>query len=153
MLLHLCRAWLILYAAFQVLTLLIFGGLATEFYRRYRKDPARPTHFLEASVKNSLIAVVVAYSAILIRCIYRIAEMAGGWANPIMQNQPLFVVLDGVMCVIACIALASFHPGAIFQKSKLVLKGAVDAEVGTESGSGSTGDIALEKKVPVVSTI
>jgi hypothetical protein len=41
-------------------------------------------------------SIVLAYSVILIRCIYRIAEMAGGWRNPIMQNQVAFTILDSV---------------------------------------------------------
>lgn len=57
-----------------------------------------------------------AYGGILIRCIYRygasppqrllepstlivldrIAEMAGGWGNPIMQDEVPFVILEGL---------------------------------------------------------
>lgn len=32
-------------------------------------------------------AMGVAYAAFMIRCIYRIAEMAGGWGNHIMQDE------------------------------------------------------------------
>jgi hypothetical protein len=110
----------------QVVTLLIFGGLAIEYMLRLRhaaKSNRRSTyHGLmgDKSLKRSLLAVVVAYWTIFIRCVYRIAEMAGGWRNPIMQDQTAFIVLDGVMCVIAALALNSFHPGAIFEKSKKV---------------------------------
>lgn len=41
-------------------------------------------------------AVAGAYAGILIRCIYRIAEMAGGWGNKIMQDEPSFIVLEGL---------------------------------------------------------
>lgn len=133
---------------FQVITLLIFGGLAVEFYFRCRKDNSSKSRsdirtpdstsslrqddtsekpLLDRRLKLSLIAVVIAYFAILIRCIYRIAEMVGGWRNPIMQDQVLFVVLDGIMCIIACLVLNAFHPGAIFEKSKQVmLNGGID---------------------------
>jgi hypothetical protein len=136
--------------AFQVVTLLIFGALATEIYILYKKDPSCSSVFLDPKVKRAIIAVVVAYVAILIRCIYRIAEMAGGWKNPIMQDEVLFVILEGVMCVIACVVLNVFHPGTIFQKSKLTLSH-TDSGVGDESGSSSGigGDtsIPLEKRV------
>ncbi|RDW57799.1 hypothetical protein BP5796_12600 [Coleophoma crateriformis] len=140
--------------ATQVLTLLIFGGLAAEFYLRYKKAATTsafqfqsqtlayqqqadgavpPTHIVaDNRLKKAVTAVVIAYFTILIRCIYRIAEMAGGWRNPVMQNQVVFVVLDGVMCVIGCVVLNIFHPGAIFQKSK-ILGWVTDGNMGTRS--------------------
>jgi hypothetical protein len=142
--------------ASQVVTLLIFGGLALDFYISYRKDPSsgstslriqNPTPrqqrdgitnvpVIDARFKRTVIAVIIAYTAILIRCIYRIAEMAGGWRNKIMQNQAAFVVLDGIMCVVAVFALNFCHPGNIFQKSKMVLT-SCDGEF-EETGSGQT---------------
>lgn len=141
--------------SFQVFTLLIFGGLALEFYLRYKKDTTRNSPVLDPKIKSSIIAVVLAYSLVLIRCIDRIAEMAGGWRNPIMQNQAAFVVLDGAVCLVACLALNIFHPGAIFQQSKIVLSSNVHSEIGSGSGSTCNTGIALEKKVvaeEVVST-
>lgn len=34
--------------------------------------------------------------AIYTRCVYRIAELAGSWANPIMRDEISFIVLDGM---------------------------------------------------------
>src|SRR5690606_12407353 len=48
-----------------------------------------------------LWAIGIAYATLLIRCIYRIAEMAGGWGNPIMQDEPSFIVLESFMVLIA----------------------------------------------------
>lgn len=48
--------------------------------------------------------------------------MAGGWKNPIMQDQVAFIILDGVMCVIAVVALNVFHPGFLFEQSYATLK-------------------------------
>lgn len=70
----------------------------------------------DAKFRVFVYAVVGAYSGILIRCIYRcvplprghlggkwltcisnrIAEMAGGWGNPIMQDEPSFIALEGL---------------------------------------------------------
>ncbi|KAF2098889.1 sphingoid long-chain base transporter RSB1 [Rhizodiscina lignyota] len=105
--------------AFQVFTLLIFGVLATEYALRVRthKNELNPMTFdLRRSRKFRffLVALCIAYSAILIRCIYRVAEMAGGWGNSIMQNEAGFIALDSVMCVVATVALNAFHPGWCF---------------------------------------
>jgi hypothetical protein len=85
----------------QVITLLIFGALAAEI--AFKVDRAAKHALLSdetlhglRGIKGPAVAIAVAYVTILIRCVYRIAEMAGGWRNPIMQDQWLFVVLDGV---------------------------------------------------------
>lgn len=39
--------------------------------------------------------------------------MAGGWGNPIMQDQPSFTVLDSFMMLINVYLLACFPPGIL----------------------------------------
>lgn len=39
-------------------------------------------------------AASVAFACVLVRCCYRVVEMAGGWANPIMRDETSFIVLD-----------------------------------------------------------
>lgn len=41
-------------------------------------------------------AIVLAYFTVLIRCIYRLPEMAGGWGNPLMRRENEFLLLDGM---------------------------------------------------------
>jgi RTA1 like protein len=87
--------------SFQVVTLFAFGAMAAVYYVR----PSRSGVSLSASaqrVRNStgfklfLGGFLFAFVTIFIRCVYRIAEMAGGWRNPIMQNETEFIVLDSV---------------------------------------------------------
>jgi len=85
----------------QVATLIIFGVMAIDVYFRIRKHKGSFNSSATAMrnsrrFKGLLIAIMVAYLAILFRCIYRIAEMAGGWRNPIMQDQIAFIVLDSL---------------------------------------------------------
>ena len=116
--------------AFQVGTMVVCGGLALDFYLRRRKalrsirettvgrvsDPER----YEAGTRKSrqfqlvCIAMTIAYVTILVRCIYRIHEMAGGWGNPRMRDETLFLILDGMMVAIAALALTLAHPGCMF---------------------------------------
>jgi len=87
--------------ASQVVTLAVFGFMSLDVLFQIRQFQGQ---FNEATntVRNSrqfkglLTSLVIAYITISIRCVYRIAEMAGGWKNPVMQNQPAFIVLDGV---------------------------------------------------------
>jgi hypothetical protein len=85
----------------QVATLVVFGVMAVDVFFRIRKhrgsfNPSATAMRNSKRFKGLLIAIVVAYCTILLRCIYRIAEMAGGWRNPIMQDQVAFIVLDSL---------------------------------------------------------
>lgn len=59
-------------------------------------------------------AMAAAYTLLFVRCVYRIAEMAGGWGNRIMQDEPSFIVLESFMVLPACLLLAAFAPGIFF---------------------------------------
>ncbi|KAK1755425.1 RTA-like protein [Echria macrotheca] len=111
--------------ALQVVVLLFFGSVAADYYVRVRSwvrvDGVHEERHHEAvslwrdkKFRLFVYAVVGAYCGILIRCIYRIAEMAGGWGNHIMQDEPSFIVLEGFMVLIACCLLAAFPPGFLF---------------------------------------
>lgn len=111
----------------QVITLAIFGLMAIDVYFRIRRYQGQFTQSAEKMRRSRrfrglIAAITISYTAILIRCIYRIAEMAGGWRNPIMQNQTAFIVLDGAMCTVAVLALNIFHPGFLFRQSYATIK-------------------------------
>ncbi|KAJ9502310.1 hypothetical protein LTR99_001161 [Exophiala xenobiotica] len=107
----------------QVAALAFFAATALVYILR-RKRGLKSTPFsLEAATtlrdtKFRLFAlgVVLAWLTIFIRCVYRIIEMAGGWRNSIMQNETGFIVLEGVMIVIATACQTIFHPGFCFPR-------------------------------------
>lgn len=121
---------------FQVATLFAFAALAALYgFRVSRsKDPLsasaqqviRSTRF-KLFISGFLVALLTTF----IRCIYRIAEMAGGWGNPLMQKELEFIVLDSAwvfsffslnpltdciyrMTTIAVLVMTIFHPGFCF---------------------------------------
>lgn len=86
---------------FQVFTLLIFACLSGEYFYRAlsrRSEWSQSVVNLVSSKRFKLFvgSILVAFTVIFVRCVYRIAEMAGGWRNDIMQNEAEFIVLDGV---------------------------------------------------------
>ncbi|KAG7004449.1 efflux pump himE [Physcia stellaris] len=106
--------------SWQVATLLVFGILVADYvYRAYssRNSFTQATVNLLASRDFKLFAasIVLSFLVIFTRCVFRIAEMAGGWANPIMQDEAEFIVLDGVMVTVASLCLTVFHPGLFFK--------------------------------------
>ncbi|PLB49993.1 RTA1 like protein [Aspergillus steynii IBT 23096] len=97
---------------FQVVTMAVCGVLAVDFFRRFfRRGGGGGEGVTSKRLKIVVIAEIVAYVTVLIRCIYRIPEMAGGWGNELMRNEDEFLVLDGMMIAIACITFTAFHPG------------------------------------------
>lgn len=104
---------------FQVVVLAVFALLVLEYairtYRR-RNELSPAALSLWASTKFRLFcgALITAYVGILIRCIYRIPELLGGWANELMRNEVDFIILEGIMILVTVIAQTAFHPGIFF---------------------------------------
>lgn len=97
--------------AFQVLTMAVCGLLVVVYIIRYKKGAAARNAIEEKSAyhmdkeQNTMplwkirvfgSMVSLAYVTVLIRCIYRIPEMAGGWGNRLMRNEKEFLLLDGM---------------------------------------------------------
>jgi len=86
--------------SFQVVTLFFFGVAALDYLWR-RRRASEPLSFEAAGMMSSLkfrcfaLGLTAAFVAVFVRCVYRIVEMAGGWQNPVMQNEASFIVLDG----------------------------------------------------------
>jgi hypothetical protein len=62
---------------------------------------------------NSL-ALWLATTFILIRSIYRVVELQGGFNGTVASNEKAFMVLEGPMIILATFLLTIFHPGIAF---------------------------------------
>jgi hypothetical protein len=119
----------------QSVTMGVCGLMVLDFFLRRRKARADDKTEAEGTTDTSLDATTLtndvhtrsplrfkifcwaigfAFLTILIRCLYRIPEMAGGWGNPRMRNEPVFLGLDGAMVALASIAFTVAHPGFMF---------------------------------------
>lgn len=79
-----------------------------------------------------------------------VAEMAGGWGNYIMQDQPSFTVLDSFMMLINVYLLACFPPGILFPRMGKVGKSSKreksqDAEQGATKSDEESKETAAAK--------
>lgn len=154
----------------QVVVLAIFGLLGVDYYFRARRYMASPdvnpeslAIWRDSKTRTFGCAVMVAYAAVLIRCIYRfapqppppplfylrspfgpptdpslfhsIAEMAGGWGNHIMQDEPSFLVLDASLVAVAVTLLTVVHPGIYFPYMRNTRKPKAEKESPAESSS------------------
>ncbi|KLU81383.1 hypothetical protein MAPG_00473 [Magnaporthiopsis poae ATCC 64411] len=140
----------------QVVVLVAFGALSIDYYVRVRRwvaggraDAGAVALWRDKKFRAFAGAVTVAYLAILLRCIYRIAEMAGGWGNHIMQDEPSFIALDSVMMLVASALLAVFAPGLLFPQ----MAEAMNAKRDKEDAAAGTGNESqdTEKSAPPTS--
>ncbi|KAM0436719.1 hypothetical protein ACHAPT_002430 [Fusarium lateritium] len=53
---------------------------------------------------------------ILTRCIYRVAELREGYDGELIKHEIPFIILEGVVIVLAAVALCFGHPGLVFNK-------------------------------------
>lgn len=120
--------------ALQSVTMFICGSVVLDFFlkrRKARTDKGETEGVTDSSMDATTLpndvhttsplrfkifcwAIGFAFLTILIRCIYRIPEMAGGWGNPRMREEPVFLSLDGGMVALASIAFTVAHPGFMF---------------------------------------
>ncbi|KAL2208323.1 RTA1-domain-containing protein [Sarocladium strictum] len=106
---------------FQVVNMIFCGLLILAYAWRRKKalseGPIQMSQAVRESqkrVKVFVIALAVAYTAILCRCIYRIPEMAMGWGSSLMRNEATFMTFDGGFLIVACGTLTIFHPAFWF---------------------------------------
>ncbi|KAE9987582.1 hypothetical protein EG328_002223 [Venturia inaequalis] len=134
--------------AFQVITMIICGGLAGEFMwrlRRATRTGAGAEGGGRTSSKAMLFfgAIVVGYVTILVRCIYRLPEMAGGWGGELMRNEAEFLVLDGLMVAVAAVAFTVFYPGIFFPEMRQ------NKPKGSRSSAGHDRVVSGTDKIPL----
>jgi predicted transporter len=62
-----------------------------------------------------ITALAFATVCIFIRCVFRVAELSDGFNGKLANQQESFMVLEGLMMVLAAIALTIYNPGRSFQ--------------------------------------
>ena len=86
---------------FQVATLLVFAGLVIDYIVRTRRtwETVSESAKIVAATKQFKRfswALLVAFAGVFVRSVYRIAELAPGWATPIMRDEISFIILEGL---------------------------------------------------------
>lgn len=143
----------------QVVTLALFAALAALFFLRRHLALRKGALDKEEAASNPQLqsmrfklfagAIIIAFLTIFARCVYRIAEMMGGWGNPLMQDEVEFIALDSVMCSVAALAMTLFHPGFCFpqmaQPISFGRRKLLDTlEDGKSASSASTASLSSE---------
>ena len=144
---------------FQVVALALFMAAGVEYSLRvWRGRGMRNQAHVEITrsimFKSFLVGLVLATVAIQARCIYRCAELWGGFNSDLFVNhEATFMVLEGGMIGLAAACLTILHPGLAFRhawadsnfkfRNK---KGAANAKLATRSSSDV--DVEEMRSVP-----
>ncbi|KAH8173446.1 RTA1 like protein [Sarocladium implicatum] len=138
--------------ALQVVVLISFGVMGADYLLRAKKhvhsgnaSPSAIAVWQDPKFRKFTFAVSGAFIAILIRCIYRIAEMAGGWGNHIMQDEISFNILDPSLVVITTTLLVGFHPGFFFPRMINGQRGRDEAEKVDAAAADAEGVSGVER--------
>jgi hypothetical protein len=59
----------------------------------------------------TFLAIATATITILIRCTFRVAELSEGFGGKLANDEPLFMIFDGLMMLICVAVLTVAHPG------------------------------------------
>ncbi|CAJ2503031.1 Uu.00g104250.m01.CDS01 [Anthostomella pinea] len=87
--------------------------------RRHGLDPKYASVYNSRLFKMFLVAFSLATILLVVRTAYRVVEIAEGFDSSIAQDEVLFLVLDGVMVLIATLLLLGFFPARAFGQSWL----------------------------------
>ncbi|KAF7719816.1 RTA-like protein [Penicillium ucsense] len=94
---------------FQLVSITVFVACAADFVRRTLRR--RLLQSLNGSVVPLLGAMIFSVLCIYIRSIYRTIELLQGWSGYLITHEKYFIVLDGVMMVLAVAVFNVIHPG------------------------------------------
>jgi len=105
----------------QVVSLGAFLALWLDFLLALRKvrEDLRGRRFAVVRAGRNFkafnYALWLATILILIRSVYRVVELQGGFSGTVASNEAAFMVLEGPMIILATFALTVFHPGIAYE--------------------------------------
>ncbi|KXT02567.1 hypothetical protein AC578_10691 [Pseudocercospora eumusae] len=103
----------------QAISLATFVGLWAWFQLRVLRgvpthDPAKVYTRQRTFFYAFNAGLLMATAAIVVRSIYRVAELWGGFSGKLWNDEVDFMILDGAMIGLAVCLLTVLHPGAAF---------------------------------------
>lgn len=101
---------------FQLVSITVFVVCAVDFLRRVKKMGVLRTASL--SFILLMAAMVISVLCIYVRSIYRTIELLQGWRGYLITHELYFIVLDGVMMIVACAVFNLLNPGWLLRSVK-----------------------------------
>ncbi|KAK0101215.1 hypothetical protein ONS95_012803 [Cadophora gregata] len=143
--------------SFQVASLFAFLVCSADFLLRVRKrkDERKVENadlYNDRKFKLFLVSLAFATLCLFVRTVFRSVELSEGFSGRLANSEVQFMVLDGVMVILASTALTVMHPGFAFGnkwavgKFKFRKEKTVEEDGPTETGE-KTGPSVIESPV------
>lgn len=121
---------------FQLASITVFVACAADFVRRTLRRGLLQS--MTGTIIPLLAAMVFSVVCIYIRSIYRTIELSQGWSGYLITTERFFIVLDGLMMVLAVGVFNIFHPGWLLPDDSQAKR-----ELGSAEGLENGEDIRL----------
>jgi hypothetical protein len=107
----------------QVLFFGLFLGVAATFHKRMRADPAAAmgcsSSLLQLPWTRYLLILYLASLLIVVRCVFRIAEYAGGQDGFLLSNEVYLYVFEAAFMFSVMVIFNVQHPSVIVGRDKI----------------------------------
>ncbi|TPX07427.1 uncharacterized protein E0L32_002103 [Thyridium curvatum] len=100
---------------FQVIALGTFTIIFIDYLFRYRRAQRRSGGRVSRRTSVFLRFLFLSVVLILIRCVYRIIELQGGYFSATFRNEGLFIGLESSVMAVAVFCFNVSHPGFFFK--------------------------------------
>ncbi|KAH7170218.1 RTA1 like protein-domain-containing protein [Dactylonectria macrodidyma] len=118
----------------QVIVLVAFIIAFSDYMFRYMRS-GRATAFgwrLNAYFGGLSASIIL----ILVRCVFRVVELQDGYDGDLIKHEVPFILLEGAVVLLACMALCFGHPGLVFHR-QLETRSSSDSEKGVNSSDSN----------------
>ncbi|KAH7329366.1 RTA1 like protein-domain-containing protein [Stachybotrys elegans] len=115
----------------QVVVLVLFTVAFSDYMIRYLKRHGASG--LKWRARVFFTGLITATILILARCCYRVAELREGYSGELMRHEIPFIIMEGVVIVLASISLFFGHPGLVF-KDKVASRSKLSGSDSVEAG-------------------
>ncbi|OAQ70091.1 RTA1 like protein family [Pochonia chlamydosporia 170] len=102
--------------ALQVIILTAFVGCFADYMIRYLRS-GRAKSF-GWRLNAFFLGLSTSILLILARCAFRVAELRDGYDGELIREEIPFIILEGVLIVLAVVALCFGHPGLVFGREQ-----------------------------------
>ncbi|KID79522.1 Efflux pump himE [Metarhizium brunneum] len=102
--------------ALQVVVLTAFVVCFADYMVRYVRSGR--TRSFGWRLNTFFLGLASSVLLILARCAYRVAELKDGYNGSLIREEIPFIILEGVVIVIAAVALCFGHPGLVFGRDE-----------------------------------
>lgn len=119
----------------QIIVLVLFMAAFSDYMIRYlRSDQFSAFGWRLNTFFAGLVSAIL---LIFVRCVYRVVELKDGYSGDMITHEIPFILLEGVVVLLAAIALCFGHPGLEFDRFPKGTRRNAEKTVGVSDGSFS----------------